>query len=218
MVEWFLARSGGALILFIISMLLALALRYLYPVMRARCCRRRVLSISGRSVPCEGMDRPKSRGSRSPSADVDGRAGPRSWVASVTKPARCGRSGHCRSASGRVSSSSMSTAATRTPHLRRRPPPRGAARRRDQRGDGVGRGSTALGALVPQVVGFDPVGDSADTLALMTYLAGPPVVRTVDGERLAAPLHDFTQARSRVTSDRCTTDRAGARQRSGVGA
>ena len=33
-VEWFLARSGGALILFIISMLLALALRYLYPVMR----------------------------------------------------------------------------------------------------------------------------------------------------------------------------------------
>ena len=48
---------------------------------------------------------------------------------------------------------------------------------------------TALGALVPQVVGFDPSGDSAGTPSLlMTYLAGLPVVRNVDGERLAAPI------------------------------
>jgi aminoglycoside phosphotransferase (APT) family kinase protein len=47
----------------------------------------------------------------------------------------------------------------------------------------------ALGALVPQVVDFDPCGDSAGVPALlMTRLPGAPVVRSVDVKRLAAPI------------------------------
>ncbi len=33
-VEWFIARSGGALIIFLVALILLFAVRYLYPVMR----------------------------------------------------------------------------------------------------------------------------------------------------------------------------------------